>query len=70
MYQLIKKDENEAGDKKREKDKAIEDLKLAINFEDKHSLINCFEAAILMYYVSPEDVEKAGLTGIFDWYLV
>jgi hypothetical protein len=66
VYQLIKKYENDAENEKSEKDKAIRDLKLAINSEDKHSLINCFEAAILMYYASPELVEEAGLTGIFD----
>ena len=66
VYQLIKKDKNAAEDEKSVKDKAIDDLKLAINFEDKQALISCFEAAILMYYASPELVETAGLAGIFD----
>ena len=66
IYQLIKKDESDAEGKKIEKDKALDILMKAINSEDKHSLINCFEAAILMYYASPELVEIAGLTSIFD----
>jgi len=66
VYQLIKKDKNAAENEKSVKDKAIDDLKLAINFEDKQALISCFEAAILMYYASPELVETAGLAGIFD----
>jgi hypothetical protein len=66
VYQLIINDKNTEEDEKIVKYKAIDDLKEAINSEDKHSLINCFEAAILMYYASPELVEKAGLTSIFD----
>jgi hypothetical protein len=66
LYQLIKKEKNNTEEEKSTKDKAIDILNKAINSEDKHSLINCFEAAILMYYASPELVEKAGLTGIFD----
>ena len=67
VYQLLKKDEKETEDKKIEKDnKVIDDLKAAINSEDRQSMINCFEAAVLMYYASPELVEKAGLVGIFD----
>ncbi len=67
VYQLlIKNDENDAADNNSEKEKAIKTLEKAVSSDDKHSLINCFEAAILMYYVSPEHVADAVLTSIFD----